>query len=296
MKIAAFSIDGFDQWGIVNEEDQTILGAADLEEAYFTFLPETINDLIDQGEEARLLLSTAMAKHEETPTAVPYKLSEVTLKAPLQLRKNVFCIGKNYREHVTEFEGNENAPIPEAPIFFSKPPTSVIGPNEQIELHPHITSQADYEGELAVIIGQRGVNISESEAYDYVFGYTILNDVTARDLQKKHIQWLLGKGLDTFCPMGPYILLGDGEPHIFDLHTRVNGELRQAASTDELIFSIPQLIATISQGITLEPGDVISTGTPRGVGMGFRPPRFLASGDEIAITISNIGTLVNTVK
>lgn len=297
MKIAAFvTRDGDHQWGIIDTEHNTILSAADLEEMYFTFLPETINELIEQGDDGLLALESALQKHKEDPLAQPYDLSEVTLEAPLKMQKNIFCIGKNYRDHVTEFEGNENAPIPEAPIFFSKLPTSVIGPNEQINPHPEATSMADYEGELAVIIGKRGTNIPESEALDYVFGYTILNDVTARDLQKKHVQWLIGKSLDTFCPMGPAILLSDKQPHIFDIKTHVNGELKQADSTDSLIFSIEQLIATISQGITLEPGDVISTGTPQGVGMGQRPPRFLQSEDEISITISEIGTLTNSVK
>lgn len=296
MKLVTFTTrDGMEQWGVFNEESQTVLGAADLEESYFTVLPTTLNELIEQGEEGLLQLASALKQHEETPEAVPHELSEITLQAPLTLRKNVFCVGKNYREHVTEFEGNENAEIPTNPIIFSKPPTAIIGPNETIHLHPEITKQPDYEGELAIVIGKQGKHIPENEAYEYVFGYTIINDVTARDLQARHQQWLLGKGLDTFCPMGPCILVHEGEPKEFELKTYVNGELRQSASTEDLIFSIPYLIATISRGMTLEPGDVIATGTPRGVGMGFRPPRFLKKGDEVAITISHIGTLTNPV-
>lgn len=297
MKIAAFKTAlGEIQWGVIDDENKTILGAADLEEAYFAFLPETINELIEQGDDGLLALNTALEKHKEDPIAEPYDLAEVELLAPLSMKKNIFCVGKNYPEHVTEFEGNENAPIPEYPVIFTKAPTAVIGPNEQIDPHPEATTQPDYEGELAVIIGQRGKNILESEAYDYIFGYTILNDVTARDLQKRHKQWVIGKSLDTFCPMGPAILIGDKKEHIFEIRTYVNGELRQSASTDELIFNIPTLLATLSRGITLEPGDVISTGTPMGVGMGQRPPRFLQSEDEVSIEISEIGTLTNTVK
>lgn len=295
MKLAAFIADGEEQWGVVNEENQAILSAAALEEHYFAVLPETIDDLI-ADEEGLLSLATALQKHDETPSAQTYGLDEITFLPPLKPKKNIFCVGKNYREHVTEFEGNEHASIPENPIIFSKAPTSVIACGEEIDLHAGVTSQPDYEGELAVVIGQRGTNIAEEDAWDYIFGYTIINDVTARDLQKRHSQWLLGKSLDTFCPMGPYILVGNHAPQYFEVQTCVNGELRQSGKTEDLIFSIPNLIATISSGITLEPGDIISTGTPKGVGMGFRPPRFLQSGDEIAITISSVGTLENTVK
>lgn len=296
MKLATFRYNGSEDWGVVSEDNQSILSATALEEAYFTFLPQSLNELIEHGEEALLELVAALEKHKEEPLAEPYDLEEVELLAPITLRKNVFCVGKNYADHVREFEGNEQAPMPEAPIIFSKATTALIGPEESIELHPEVTSQVDYEGELAIIIGEGGKNIPEAEAFHAIFGYTILNDVTARDLQKTHVQWLLGKSLDTFCPMGPYLLVSDHEPFSFELKTEVNGELRQVGHSEDLIFSIPKLIATISRGITLEPGDVIATGTPYGVGMGFKPPRFLKSGDEVAITISNIGTLTNTVK
>ncbi len=296
MKLARFTYKGEEDWGIVNEKEQTILSSLALEEAYFCELPKTIVELIQQGEEGLLLLSTTLTKHAEDPIAETYSLSEVTLLAPLIPQKNIFCVGKNYSAHVREFEENKDAPLPEYPILFSKPPTSIIGPGEAINLHPEVTEQVDYEGELAIIIGQRGSSIAEEKAYEYVFGYTIINDVTARDLQKKHVQWLLGKGLDTFCPMGPYIHISNHKPYSFTLHTHVNGELRQEGHSDELLFSIPSLIATISRGLTLEPGDIIATGTPYGVGMGFKPPRFLKSGDTVSITVDTIGTLTNTVK
>ncbi len=297
MKIANFmTATGEIQWGIVDDVTQTIFGSADLEEAYFTFLPETITELIEQGSEGLLLLSTALEKHAEAPLLEPYPLSEVTLLAPLQVKKNIFCVGKNYADHIQEFEQTDSIDIPSSPIFFTKPPTTIIGPNEAIDSHPEITSSVDYEGELAVIIGQRGTNIPENEAMDYVFGYTIINDVSARDLQKRQSQWFIGKSLDTFCPMGPCIYLSNKKEEDFQIQTYVNDELRQSASTEDLIFSIPHLISTLSQGLTLEPGDIISTGTPQGVGMGFNPPRFLRRDDEVSITIDKIGTLRNTVK
>lgn len=295
MKIANFiTPTGFEQWGIIDDETNTILGSADLEEAYFTFLPESIDELIELGDEGLLSLATALEKHHETPVAEPYRLEDVTLLAPIRPRKNIFCVGKNYREHIAEFSPDK-PDDPDFPIFFSKLPTAVIGPNEPIQLHQDATSQVDYEGEVAVIIGKRASRILEDEVYDHIFGYTIINDVTARDLQKRHVQWLLGKSLDSFCPMGPAILLGEKQPKSFEVHTYVNGELRQAGSTEDLIFSIPKLIATLSRGITLEPGDIIATGTPAGVGMGFNPPRFLAEDDSVSITVSSIGTLTNPV-
>lgn len=297
MKIAAFTTkDGLQSWGVINDENQTILCAADLEEMYFTFLPETIDELIEQGNEGVLALASALEKHKEDPIAEPYELSEVVLTKPANVQRNVMCIGLNYDEHIKEFTRDKKEAENELPIFFTKRPNSVIGPNEHIQLHTHATSMVDYEGELAIIIGKRGTNISESEAWDYVFGYTILNDVSARDLQRNHIQWFLGKSLDTFCPMGPYILLGDKQEKQFTLKTFVNGELRQSGDTHDFIHPIPELIATLSRGMTLEPGDIIATGTPSGVGKGFNPPRYLKSGDEVSITISDIGTLTNPVR
>lgn len=214
---------------------------------------------------------------------------------PFHPRRNILCVGKNYQEHVREFDQNKNAANPAAPIFFTKATTSVIGPDEEIDSHPDVTSQVDYEGELGVIIGKRGTDIAPEDAMKYVYGYTIINDVTARDLQKTHAQWFRGKSLDTFCPMGPTILVG-GWPAPFTIYTRVNGHLRQEGNTSDLIFSIPKLISTLSAGMTLLPGDVIATGTPKGVGMGLNPPEFLKKGDVVEITIDPIGTLRNTVK
>lgn len=225
-----------------------------------------------------------------------YSLSEVELLAPIpQPRKNVFCVGKNYREHVLEMGSADE--VPEDMIVFTKAPTTVIGTNTVVDSHQQITSALDYEGELAVVIGKSGKEIKEEEAFDYIFGYTIINDITARDMQKKHKQYFLGKSLDTSCPMGPSIVHKSAipNPQNINIETKVNGEVRQQSNTSMMTFSIPQIISIISQGMTLEPGDIIATGTPAGVGNGFQPPRYLQSGDVMEVTIEGIGTLVNTV-
>ena len=216
--------------------------------------------------------------------------------------KNVFCVGKNYHEHAKEFAGSgfdatAKEVVPEAPVVFSKPPTAVSGPGDAIPAFLDPTGSVDYEGELAVVIGKAGRGIRAADWAQHVFGYTIVNDVTARTLQHKHRQWILGKGIDGFCPMGPAILTADEvpDPRALRLTTHVNGELRQDAAVADLIFDIPTLIETISAGITLEPGDVIATGTPAGVGIGFSPPRFLKTGDVVRIEVTGIGVLENPV-
>jgi 2-keto-4-pentenoate hydratase/2-oxohepta-3-ene-1,7-dioic acid hydratase in catechol pathway len=228
-------------------------------------------------------------------------LGAVRLLAPLApLRRNVFCVGKNYAEHVAEIERSgfvsSNQGPPPKPAIFTKATTAVIGPGDPIPAHADLTRALDYEGELAVVIGEGGSRIPAQAAMDHVFGYTILNDVTARDLQRDHQQWFIGKSLDGFCPMGPVITTRDEvDGSRLDVRCWVNGELRQDSNTSQLITGIPALIATISAGITLLPGDVIATGTPQGVGAGFDPPRFLGPGDEVAIEIGGLGRLVNRV-
>jgi 2-keto-4-pentenoate hydratase/2-oxohepta-3-ene-1,7-dioic acid hydratase in catechol pathway len=238
----------------------------------------------------RLAAGTALPG---TGPAIP--LAQVTFEAPLpRPRRNIFCVGKNYRDHAHEFarSGYEAGAIKGAesddyPAVFTKPGSCVVGPGATVQLHPSVTSGVDYEGELAVVIGRQGRDINRAEAMGYVWGYTIVNDVTARDRQKKHRQWFLGKALDTFCPMGPWITTADEvTADDLQLQTRVNGELRQNANTRDLIFDIPGLIETLSAGMMLQPGDVIATGTPAGVGLGFDPPRFLGPGDEVTVTMS----------
>ncbi len=217
--------------------------------------------------------------------------------------KNVFCVGKNYHEHAKEFagsgfDGGAKDVVPPYPVVFSKPHTAISAPGDAIPFDNDPTGGLDYEGELAIVIGRGGRRITRERALAHVFGYTLVNDVTARHLQKRHSQWVLGKGIDGFCPMGPAILTADEvpDPRALVLTTHVNGEPRQAAPVGDLIFDIPALIEAISAGITLEPGDVIATGTPAGVGIGFDPPRFLQRGDVVRIGVREIGVLENTVR
>jgi 2-keto-4-pentenoate hydratase/2-oxohepta-3-ene-1,7-dioic acid hydratase in catechol pathway len=231
----------------------------------------------------------------------PLKGSRLLAPIPRPAR-NIFCVGKNYHEHAREFansgfDATAKEVVPEHPVVFTKQPTSVCGPGDRIPAHLDDTNSVDYEGELAVIIGAGGRGIPAAKAMDHVFGYTIVNDVTSRQLQQKHRQWAIGKGIDGFCPMGPAVVTADEiqDPGAMRLRTWVNGELRQDAPVKDLIFDIPTLIGTISRYITLEPGDIIATGTPAGVGIGFTPPRFLAKGDRVKIEISEIGVLENMV-
>lgn len=216
--------------------------------------------------------------------------------------KNIFCVGKNYYDHAKEFHGSgfdasAKEAIPESPIIFTKAPTSVIGSQDPIPADLDFTHSTDYEGELAVVIGEGGRGISRDAAFAHVYGYTIINDVTARTLQHQHRQWFLGKSVDGFCPMGPSILTADEIPNVGHLRltTRVNGEVRQDAKVSDLIFDIPTLVEALSRTMTLEPGDLIATGTCAGVGIGFNPPKFLKPGDSVAVTIEPIGTLENRV-
>ena len=220
-------------------------------------------------------------------------LRRARLLAPIpRPRKNIMCMGRNYAEHARE-GGN---PPPEVPVFFTKPPTTVIGPGASI-IHHRVTHALDYEVELAVVIGRRGRDIPAAKALDFVFGYTIMIDATARDLQRRHQQWFKGKSLDTFAPLGPWIVHRSAipDPQNLRLTMRVNGETRQDSSTSKMLFSVAQLIETLSAGMTLEPGDIIATGTPEGVGMGFSPPRWLQVGDGVEAEIAGIGVLRNRI-
>jgi 2-keto-4-pentenoate hydratase/2-oxohepta-3-ene-1,7-dioic acid hydratase in catechol pathway len=227
--------------------------------------------------------------------------AEVTPQAPLpQPLRNLFCLGKNYREHAKEIAAKIPTAVaePEHPIFFTKATTTVIGPGQAIPNHKGITNKLDYEAELAVIIGKGGKDIPRQEAMDHIFGYTIVNDVSARDLQGRHIQWFRGKSLDGFAPMGPVVAHHSAMPPMeaVEIQCWVNGELRQQAKASDMIFDIPAIIETLSAGMSLLPGDIIATGTPAGVGMGFEPPRYLQPGDEVRMEISGIGTLCNRVS
>ncbi|RBY86000.1 fumarylacetoacetate hydrolase family protein [Blastococcus sp. TF02A-26] len=293
MKLVTFSTGSAQRVGVVDAERGVVRDLAGV-------LPEGFGvlDLIERWAEFGPQLEQRAAGQPEHP------LEEVRLLAPIPApRRDVFCVGKNYREHVVEFgrsgydSPDRSEALPEAPVVFSKATTSVTGPFDDIEPHRGVTEELDYEAELGVIIGRGGRGIPREQAFDHVWGYTIIDDVTARDLQRTHKQWLLGKSLDTHCPMGPYAVSADEIPDVTALvvESRVNGEPRQSAPLKDLIFDIPELIATISAGITLLPGDVIATGTPAGVGIGFDPPRFLASGDVVEVSVSGLGTQRNRI-
>jgi len=253
-----------------------------------------------------LALLERMAAGEALEEGAPLPLSQVSLDAPLpRPRRNIFCVGKNYHAHAREFarsgfDSSSAKPgddIPDAPIIFSKVPESVIAPGAAIRIPTGVSEAIDYEAELAVVIGRGGRGIAAERTLEHVWGYTIINDVTARDWQQRHRQWLMGKSFDTFCPMGPCLVSAD-ELDGADVRVRcwVNGELRQDARTSEFIFAIPALIETISAGITLYPGDIIATGTPVGVGIGYQPPRYLRQGDLVRIEIDGVGVLENPVE
>jgi 2-keto-4-pentenoate hydratase/2-oxohepta-3-ene-1,7-dioic acid hydratase in catechol pathway len=239
------------------------------------------------------------------PDGAGLPIASVKIEAPIpRPARNVMCVGKNYHEHAKEFtaSGFDSSAssaadaIPTAPIIFTKAPECVIADGADIRYPEGVSDSVDYEAELGLVIGRGGRGISKADAYAHVCGYTIINDVTARDLQGKHKQWFLGKSLDTFCPMGPFLVTSDEvEPENLTVKCWVNDELRQDANTRDLIFDIPTLIETISAGITLRPGDVIATGTPVGVGIGFKPPKFLKRGDKVTIEITGLGRLSNKV-
>jgi 2-keto-4-pentenoate hydratase/2-oxohepta-3-ene-1,7-dioic acid hydratase in catechol pathway len=238
-------------------------------------------------------------------TGAPVALASVRLVAPLpRPRRNLFCVGKNYHAHAKEFAGSgfdssakSGGDIPQHPIVFTKVPECVIGTGDPIVIPAQVSTAIDYEAELAVVIGRGGRGISRAEAMKHVWGYTIVNDVTARDWQSRHQQWDMGKSFDTFCPMGPWLVSADEcDGTTTRVRCWVGDELRQDASTRDLIFDIPLLIETLSAGITLYPGDVIATGTPVGVGIGFNPPKYLKAGDSVRIEIDRIGVLENPVR
>ena len=227
-------------------------------------------------------------------------IADVNLLAPIpRPSKNVFCVGRNYVDHVAEGyrERGTEIKLPEYPQFFTKPPTAIVAPGGVILRHAGLTEKLDYEVELGLIIGKRGRDIPEAEALDHIFGYTIINDVTARDLQRRHDQWFKGKGLDGSCPIGPSVVLRRdiADPQSLDIELSVNGATRQRSNTRHMIFPITRIIAELSLGLTLEPGDIIATGTPSGVGYAMEPPRALQSGDVVTCRIEGIGTLENRV-
>ncbi len=245
-------------------------------------------------DQSSLFAIYAASKNED------YHLSDVQLCAPLVPQKNVFCVGRNYLEHAKEGAraAGKDLNLPDVPTFFTKAPTAVSDPNSTLTFSSKISSQYDWEAELGVVIGRHARDVSEAEALDYVFGYTCLNDITARDLQRAHHQWFKGKSLDQSCPLGPWIITPDevGDPQNLTIELRINGQTKQSGSTSSMIFSIARIIAELSKGMTLEPGDIIATGTPEGVGFARTPPEFFKDGDTVEVEIEKIGILKNTIS
>lgn len=285
MKIVHFKYQANNYWGIIDPVKQTIYSRLDQTSAFSDFRDVISffnqNCLVDQ-------LTDQVNR------------MEVELLAPVMPPKNILCIGKNYYDHILEFDGNDDdvKRIKEAPIFFSKAISSLTGPYSPMLSHEQITKELDYEAELAVVIGKEGINIEERDALSYVYGYAVLNDVTARDLQRNHQQWFKGKSLDSFCPVGPWIITKDEieDPQDLAIKSIINGEVRQDSNTRMMIHSIASQISILSRGMSLVPGDVIATGTPKGVGMGYNPKRFLNKGDVVEVMIEKIGSLKNTVE
>jgi 2-keto-4-pentenoate hydratase/2-oxohepta-3-ene-1,7-dioic acid hydratase in catechol pathway len=255
---------------------------------------------IIRGGEPALAACKRLEARAATSGEALLRASQVQKLAPLpKLARNAFCVGRNYADHVKEGAAamSVDLKLPVAPQFFTKATNTVIGPGAEVRLDPRVTQKLDYEVELAVVIGRTGRDITVADAMDYVFGYTIANDVTARDLQRRHEQWFKGKSLDTTLPLGPGIVTRDaiGDPKNLELTMCINGQERQRARVSQMIFDIPTIISQLSAGMTLEPGDVIATGTPSGVGFAMTPPQYLHDGDEMVATIDRIGELRNRV-
>ncbi|GAA0179357.1 fumarylacetoacetate hydrolase family protein [Clostridium sediminicola] len=292
MKYLRFIHNGEEDFGILNN-DNTIVS---FKKIFKEDVPKNFTDFIENyGTKYEKRLTDL----ETTGDGI--KLEEVVVKSPMkEIGRGVICLGKNYREHVKEVPSAMDLKngVPEYPLYFFKMVNEPVGPGENIRLHKDLSTKIDYEVELALIIGKEGKDIPAEKAEEYIFGYTILNDISARDLQTNHVQWFRGKGLDNTCPIGPYIVDKNEIKFPVELNIKsyVNGEMRQNSNTKEFIFDIPYIISDFSKGTTLKPGDIISTGTPSGVGMGFKPEKFLKAGDEVKCCIEKIGEITNFVK
>lgn len=297
MKWLSFKLNGQVKFGPKVKKEEAVWDVIEIQKQLKVLpsFPTTIIDGIALGldfvEQARKLVDAA--QKADNRAQFKYAFSEIEWLAPIpRTPKNLLCVGKNYNDHAKEM-GAESAP--EDIMVFTKSPTAIAADETTLPVHADKTDSLDYEGELAVVIGKRGKDIPKGMAFDYIFGYTIANDLTARDLQQKHKQFFLGKSLDGSCPMGPYLVTKDEipDPHALSIVTKVNGEVRQNGSTKDMLFNVAEIISILSKHVTLEPGDVILTGTPAGVGKGMNPPTFIQAGDEVKISIEGIGTLAN---
>lgn len=288
MKLITFNLEGMVCAGYVDGDDAVVCAEGDGANS-------AVLNAVVGGEKA---LAAFTANGEKRAP-----LSGVRLLAPIpQPLRDVFCVGKNYYAHAAEFhssgfDSSAKEQVPSHPVIFTKATTSVCGPGDIVKGSLDHTNSVDYEGELGLVVGKRCFQVKKEDAYDHVFGYVVINDVTSRILQKDHNQWVIGKGIDTFCPMGPWIATPDelGDVAELELTTHINGEERQRVKIADLIFDIPTLIETMSRTMTLLPGDIIATGTPVGVGIGFNPPKYLQKGDEMSVSITGLGTLENTI-
>lgn len=288
MRIASFRHEDASGWGIVIDDRVLVCSGSDY--------PESVLQLLEQHQEPAPLL----ARLQTDPSAHSIALAEVELLSPIpKPRKNIICLGLNYAEHARESLQTKGQAVemPEHPVVFTKNVTAVTGPYSDVPLQSSITQQFDWEAELAVVIGRGGRNIPEAEALSHVFGYTIVNDLTARDIQRRHKQFFLGKSLDSSCPIGPWIVTADEipNPQNLDVRCRVNGVIKQDGNTNQQLFSVARTIALLSEIMTLESGDIISTGTPEGVGFARQPPEFLAVGDVVECEIGSIGYIRNRI-
>ena len=264
-------------------------------------VPDSLLAMIHAGPDGWQRMASLLEPALAATGVDAHRLQDVICHAPIpRPPKNIFCLGQNYKSHIQEAARarDREFKLPEVPVFFTKAPTSINGPYDDVPWDAAITQQLDYEAELAVIIGARCRNVARAAALDYVFGYTVLNDVSARDLQKRHLQWFKGKSLDGFCPMGPLVVTADefGDPQSKQLQLRVNGVVKQDASTAKMIFPVDVILEWLSKGLTLEAGDIVATGTPEGVGMGRTPQEFLNDGDVLETEVEGIGTLRNRIS
>ena len=300
MKLVTYrdGADGEGRLGVV--QDGMVVDVELLGDAVGEALPSTMLDLIDLGPDATAAITRALAETDgKRPAGIAVLEENVRLLAPIpRPRKNIFGIGLNYVEHVAESAKSldTSKDLPKEPVVFSKPPTSVVANGEAIQHNASMTQMLDWEVELAVIIGKRATRIAKDDAMSHVFGYSVINDISARD-NRRAGQWIFSKGQDTYCPFGPAIITADDvpDPHNLDLWLTKNGEEKQRSNTKHLLFDIPTLIADISSGITLEPGDIIATGTPAGVGAGREPQEWMWPGDVIECGVDGIGVLRNPV-
>ena len=303
MRYVTFSLPGdpTERLGAVVRTDWVVDIGKTIADKWPGPFPADLLSLIQAGPEAWQRSAALLTQELPGRAGDGHRLPDVTVHAPItRPRKNIFCLGQNYKSHIQEAARarDREFKLPEVPVFFTKAPTSINGPFDAVPWDAAVTQQLDYEVELAVVIGARCKNVARADALNYVFGYTILNDVSARDLQKSHLQWFKGKSLDGFCPMGPVVVTAEefGDPHLKRISLRLNGETRQDSTTANMIFPIDVTIESLSKGMTLEPGDIIATGTPEGVGLGRTPPEYMKDGDVMETEIEGIGTMRNRIE